>query len=147
MTRSSPLFVIPLVAACYVYHPVPGSAAPTTDEVRMALTDAGTADLAAQLGPSIVEVTGRLVSNSADAYVVSLLGTRTRGGIEATWRGERVTVQRSLVSRLDERRFSRTRTALLGFGTIVAALVAREAFWGPGGVFGGSPPGPGPGPR
>jgi hypothetical protein len=48
---------------------------------------------------------------------------------------------------MERRTFSRTRTIITGVGVVVAALVAREAFWGPGGVFGGAPPGPGPGPR
>ncbi len=145
--RRSHLFIIPLLAGCYVYHPVAGSRPPATEEVRLALTDAGTANLASQLGPSIVEVSGRLVADSADAYIVSVLGTRTRGGVEASWRGERVTVQRSLVAHLEERRFSRTRTVLAGVGTVVATLLAREVFWGPGSVFGGSNSGGGRSPR
>jgi hypothetical protein len=141
------ILLIPLVAACYVYRPVAGPVPPTADRVRFTLTDAGTADLATQLGPSTVELSGKLVDDSADAYVVAVLGTRARNGVEADWRGERVTVPRSLVAHMEQRRFSRSRTVLMAVGTIAAALVAREAFWGPGGVFGGSPPGGGGGPR
>ena len=145
--RRIPLLLIPLLAACYVYTPVTGTVPATADRVRLTLTDAGTADLAAQLGPSTVELSGRLVQDSADTYLISVLGTRARSGIEAGWRGEQVTVPRSLVAHVEQRHFSRTRTVLMSLGTIVAILGAREAFWGPGGVFGGAPPGSGPGPR
>lgn len=146
--RRATLLLIPLVAGCYVYRPVVTGTVPVTaDRVRFTLNDAGTAGLASQLGPSTVELSGRLISDSADAYLVSVLKTVGRNGIEADWRGEQVTVPRAFVTRVDERRFSRTRTALMVAGAVTAALAAREAFWGPGGIFGGAPPGPGPGPR
>ena len=123
------------------------AAPPTGERVRLTLTDAGTADLAAQLGPSTVELSGRLVRDSDEAYLVSVLGTRARSGVEAGWRGEQVTVPRSLVAQAEQRHFSRTRTVLMSIGTVVAILAAREAFWGPGGIFGGAPPGQGGPPR
>lgn len=147
MLRRSTVVLPLLLAGCYVYRPVTGTIPPTGDRVRLTLTDAGTANLAAQLGPSTTELSGRVVQDSADAYLVSVLGTRARSGVEAGWRGEQVTVPRSLVASLEQRRFSRTRTVLMSVGAIVAVLAAREAFWGPGGVFGGAPPGSGPGPR
>jgi hypothetical protein len=147
MLRRSTLVLPLLLAGCYVYRPMTATFSPTADRVRLTLTDAGTANLAAQLGPSTVELSGRLVHDSADAYLVSVLGTRARSGIEAGWRGEQVSVPRSLVAHAEERHFSRTRTVLVSLGAVVAVLAAREAFWGPGGVFGGAPPGSGPGPR
>ena len=147
MRRRSTLLLPLLLAGCYVYRPMTSAAPPAGERVRLTLTDAGTADLAAQLGPSTVELSGLLVQDSADVYLVSVLGTRARSGIEAGWRGEQVTVPRSLVAQAEQRHFSRTRTALASAGAIVAVLFAREAFWGPGGVFGGAPPGGGPGPR
>jgi hypothetical protein len=115
--------------------------------VRLALTDSGAVGLAAQLGPATEEVSGRLVRDSAGAYVLSVLGTRRRGGIETDWRGEYVAVPRAFVARAEARRFSRRRTALAGVALVAATLGARAAFWGPGGVFGGAPPGGGQGPR
>ena len=147
MLRRLTLLLPLLLAGCYVYRPVTGTVPPPGERVRLTLTDAGTADLAAQLGPSTVELSGQLVYDSADAYLISVLGTRARSGIEAGWRGEQVTVPRSLVAHVEQRHFSRTRTVLMSVGAIVAVIAAREAFWGPGGVFGGAPPGSGPGPR
>jgi hypothetical protein len=148
MRRIPPLlFTIPLLAACYTYEPVVGPASIARERVRLTLTDSGAVSLASQLGPATEEVSGRLNVDSAGAYVVSVLATRRRGGAEIDWRGEQVTVPRVLVAHAEQRRFSRTRTALASVGLLVAAVAAREAFWGPGGVFGGAPPGSGPAPR
>ena len=147
MRRATLLFIPLVTASCYVYRPVTGTVPATADRMRFTLNDAGTAGLASQLGPSTVELSGRLVADAGDAYLVSVASTVARNGVEADWRGEQVAVPRTFVDRVDQRRFSRTRTVLMVVGAITAALAAREAFWGPGGVFGGAPPGPGPGPR
>jgi hypothetical protein len=139
--------ILPLLVGCYVYRPIEGSAPVTSERVRLTLTDSGAVSLASQLGPATEEVSGRVVSNSDGAYVLSVLETRRRDGAESDWKGEQVTVPRILVARAEERRFSRTRTALASLAVVAAAIGAREALWGPGGVFGGAPPGPPPGPR
>jgi hypothetical protein len=141
------LVAIPLLAGCYTYRPVVGTAASSREPVRLTLTDSGAVSLAAQLGPATEEVTGRLRADSAGAYVLSVLATRRRGGPEIDWRGEQVAVPRALIAHAAQRRFSHTRTLLASVGLVVVAIAAREAFWGPGGVFGGAPPGGGPSPR
>jgi len=141
------IVLIPLLAGCYVYRPVPPTSAVGGNSVRIALTDLGSVSLASQLGPATEELSGRVVSDSNGAYVVSVIGTRRRGGAETDWRGEQVVVPRVFVARAEERRFSRKRTALATLGLIAAAIAAREAFWGSGGVFSGAPPGSPPGPR
>jgi hypothetical protein len=141
------LVFVPLLAGCYVYRPVTDAAPIARDRVRLTLTDSGAVSLAAQLGPATEEVQGRVVTDSGGAYVVSVLGTRRRGGPETDWKGEQVVVPRILVARAEERRFSRTRTLLASLAVVAVTIGAREAFWGPGGVFGGAPPGGGPPPR
>jgi hypothetical protein len=148
MTRATrAILVLPLIAGCYVYRPVTSAAPAGQDRVRFTLTDSGAVVLASELGPATEEVSGRVVQESAGAYVLSVLATRRRGGAETDWRGEQVVVPRILVARTEERRFSRKRTGIAIAGVIVAAVVAREAVWGPGGAFGGAPAGGGPGPR
>jgi hypothetical protein len=137
----------PLVASCYVYRPVARAGRLGGDVVRLTLTDSGAVSMASQLGPATEEVSGHILADSAGAYTVSVVGTRRRGGLEMDWRGEHVTVPRTLVARTEERRFSRQRTIVAGVSAILAAFVAREAIWGPGGVAGGAPPGGGPTPR
>ena len=147
MNRLCVAFLVPLIAGCYTYHPAPRVAPPPGERVRLTLTDSGTAMLAAQLGPSTEALSGQLVLDSAGAYIVAVRSTRHRNGIESDWRGEQVSVPRPLVGQLEERRFSRTKTVLMTVGLAVGAFVVREAFWGPGKVFGGAPPGGGPPPR
>ena len=139
--------LIPLLTGCYVYRPLGTASPPAGHQLRLTLTDAGTANLAAQLGPSVTAVGGTLVEDSASAYVLSVVETRKRNGVETSWLGERVSIPKSVVATVDRREFSRTRTALVTVGTVVGIVAARAAFWGPGGVFGGPKPGPGPGPQ
>lgn len=136
-----------MLAGCYVYRPVGTAVPPAGHQLRLTLTDAGTATLAPQLGPSVEAVGGRLIQDSADAYVLSVVETRKRNGVEMSWLGEQVSISKSVVATVHRREFSRTRTALVALGLIAGMAGAREAFWGPGGVFGGPKPGPGPGPR
>jgi hypothetical protein len=138
---------IPLLVGCYTYRPVIQPSALDGDLVRLTLTDSGAVSLASQLGPATENVSGRVVQDTAGAYILAVTGTRRRGGLETDWRGEHVAVPWPLVAHLEQRRFSRRRTALAAVGMVAIALGAREAFWGPGGVFGGAPPGGGPSPR
>jgi hypothetical protein len=141
------ILVLPLLGGCYTFAPVGGKPTVGGDRVRLTLTDSGAVALAPQLGPATEEVTGQILGESNGAYVLLVLGTRRRGNVETEWRGEQVAVPRVLVARAEARRFSRTRTALASVGLVAAVLGARAAFWGPGGVFGGAPPGGGPPPR
>jgi len=139
--------VLPLLAGCYAYRPLTAPQAAAGDRVRLTLTDSGAASLAAHLGPATEEVSGRLLGDSGGAYVVSVLGTRRRGGAETEWKGEHLLVPRAFVAEARSRRFPRRRTVVAALGVIAGAALAREAFWGPGGVFGGAPPGGGREPR
>ena len=141
------LLALPILASCYTYTPVATLEPAGRTPIRLTLTDSGAVSLASQLGPATEQISGRVVGDSASAYLVSVLGTTRRGGTESDWKGERVVVPRIFVARAEERRFSRTKTVLATVAVIAAALGAREAFWGPGGVFGGAPPGGGPSPR
>jgi hypothetical protein len=141
------LSIVPLIAGCYTYQPVIGTAPRAHERVRLTLTDSGAVSLASQLGPATEEVSGRFGADSGGTYLVSVLATRRRGGSEIDWRGEQVAVPRILIARAEQRRFSRRRTMLASVGLVVVAAVAREAFWGPGGAFGGAPPGGTPTPR
>jgi hypothetical protein len=147
MTRAThALLLFPFLAGCYVYRPVTAETPAGSDRVRLTLTDSGAVSLASQLGPATEEVQGRVVGDSNGAYIVSVLSTRRRGGAETDWRGEQVTVPRIFVASAQQRRFSRTRTILASLAIAAVTIAAREAFWGPGGVFGGAPPGGGPTP-
>jgi hypothetical protein len=145
--RLSAIVLLPAVTGCYVYRPAVENGLPPGEQVRITLTDLGTANLAAQVGPSMEALSGRLVRRSPETYVVAVSSTRRRDGIDVGWKGEHVSVPQDLVARFEQRRFSRSRTLFVSLATAVVALGVREAFWGPGGAFGGAPPGGGPTPR
>ena len=136
--------LVPVLAACYEYQPVVASP-PIGQPVRLTLTDAGTANLAAELGPAVEAVAGKLMGDSANAYLVALSESRKRNGIEMDWRGEQVSISKSLVANFQQRQFSPTRTAVLSAGVVSALVILQRAFWGPTGAFGSGPPGGGTG--
>jgi hypothetical protein len=125
------------IAGCYGYvAPNPGSSI-IGKEAQLWLSDSGAVILASAIGPAAAAVTGRIVADSADAYVVSLSSVRRRDGDETAWRGERVSIARPLVIDAGARRFSMSRTALFGGLVSVTLLAARQAFQGHGTGGGG----------
>ena len=140
-------FLAPLLAGCYAYEPVQTTSPPVGQPVRLTLTEAGSVNLAPELGPSVEAVGGKLLGDSGNAYLVALSESRKRNGIEIDWRGEQVSISKSLVADIQHRQFSPTRTAILSAGMVTALVLLERAFWGPGGVFGGGPPGGGGGPK
>lgn len=141
------VWMVPLLAGCYEYQPVTTASAPSGQPIRLTLTDAGSADLAPALGPSMEEVGGKLLNSSGDAYVVALSESRKRNGMEIDWRGEEVSISKSLVASVQLRKFSATRTTFLTAGIVGALVILQKSFWGSGSMFGGGPPGRGPTPQ
>lgn len=71
--------------------------------------------------------------DSAGIYLVSVLGTTRRDGLEASWTGERVPISHNFVSGLMERRFSRSRTALFVILSAAGIIGTKQAFGNSGG--------------
>lgn len=135
------------VAGCYEYAPTRAEGAAPGAEVRLTLTDAGSVDLASQLGPRVEAVDGlleRAAGAAGDTIVLRARRTVQRNGREADWQGERIVVPARAVASVRERRLSRSRTALAAVavvgGAIGAVILGRK-----GGYGGGSPPGSPPG--
>lgn len=131
---------VALLSGCYAYVPPPeSSAAPLPGrEVRVELTDAGTAALAPKVGPGVTAVVGRVVSADDSALTLAVTTTEKRNGLEDLWKGENVAVQRAQVATLQERRFSRSRTAVAaGIGVGLAAIFYAALGGSLGGGSGG----------
>lgn len=132
-----------LLAGCYGYVPAATTAPEPGREVRVSLTDGGTAGLAAVVGPGVVALDGRVVASADSALTLALTGTTRRNGVEDPWRGERVVVRRDHVASLAERTFSRGRTAAAGAGFLALGTflykVLGDAIGGSGGRRGGGP--------
>jgi hypothetical protein len=133
--------------ACYGYYEPIGRSL-TGRQLQLSITDSGAVVLAPQVGNAVEAVEGKLLTDSASRYVVSVSGVRRRDGIEADWTGESVSIPHSLVSTVMERRFSRARTTLFVAATTIAMVAAKHAFGGTGGASApGGSTGTGGGPR
>ena len=123
-----------LVGGCYGYYPAT-TPAPVGRDVEVTLSDSGSFALARQVGPSTAAIDGRFASDSGNAIVLSVTGVRRRDGSEVDWKGERVTVPRPVMIKLEERRFSRGRTTVFA-GLIALGIVAtHQALTGDGFSF------------
>lgn len=119
--------------ACFGYY-APLSSNLSGKRIELSLTDSGALALAPRVGNGVEAVEGKLVADSANFYMMSVLGTRSRDGQESSWRGEQVNVPHPMVSAITERRFSRARTTLF-LSAATAVLVATwHAFQGVGGA-------------
>jgi hypothetical protein len=149
MTRRSrsTLVVVALsaLAGCYGYYAPPSTMAVVGRRVQLSLSDSGSVMLASQLGPGSNAVEGQLVADSANRYLLSVVGVRRRDGAESEWKGEQVMIPHPFVTQVAERRFSLGRTALMSVITSGALLAAQQAFSGRGfGGGGGTSSGGGP---
>ena len=120
-------------AGCYGYYPSPAGTPRTGVRVTAELSDSGTMSLARYVGPSVAAVEGRLLRATDTEIELSVLSVRQHSGVEASWRGERLTLSRDLLRGIEERRLSVARTALFTVGFAVGSLALRRAFQGESG--------------
>jgi hypothetical protein len=128
------------LSACYRYTPILATPADAGTDVRLQLTDQGSLALGPAIGPQVETMDGRLVSIGDTSFVLSVQQTENRAGLETSWRGERVTVPRSSVARVERRELAKGRSWAVG-GLAVAAVVAigrAVNLAGSGGSRGGS---------
>jgi hypothetical protein len=126
-----------LLGGCYGYYPAVAPT-PVGRDVQVTLSDSGSFALARQIGPSTEAIDGRLASDSGGAIVLSVTGVRRRDGSEIDWKGERVTVPRPIVIKVEERRFSRGRTLLFAGALAIGLVGTRQALGGSGFSFFGN---------
>ena len=126
---------------CYAYAPVTGVKPLLGNDVRVALTDSGSAALRSSIGPFVTTIDGHLVADSADTYFLNVSRTIGRNGAETDWENERVEVPRAFVRELTMRQFAPARTAvasgIMG-GALAILSVAFLHAGGAGGIGSGS---------
>ena len=124
-----------MLCGCYEYLPPPSRTTDLTGKrVELKLTDAGSVVLASAIGPQSESVGGTLVDLQQDNLVVSVLSVTNRNGLETGWKGERIEVPRSMIARLEERRFSVRRTFFASATLMAGLVIAQRAFGGSGGA-------------
>lgn len=124
-----------LLGACHKYVPVDGATPPAGDIIAFHISDQGRIGLHDRLGPGVARIEGRVVGAESDVFVVSVASVEQLNGTDTRWAGEEMRLQRSFVSHVQRREFSKTRTLLLA-GGITAGIVAFVASQGFDALFG-----------
>jgi len=121
------LIGIALCGGCYSLQPIVSPTPLLGSTIAIGLNDAGRLAMGGTMGPAIDEVEGRLVQSDTSGYTLAVSSVRFLRGGEQTWTGERVQFTRAYVSEIKEKRFSRSRTAVMSAVAIgtVAAFVTR----------------------
>jgi hypothetical protein len=121
--RQSLVVFATLCAACHSYVPLTTPTPRPGTTVAATLTEAGSVSLSGYIGPDAAVVRGRLLGNGQQGMTLSVRAVVQRPGYELSWSGESVTLLHTAIARVDERRLSKGRSALLAL-TGTAALVA-----------------------
>ena len=118
-----------LVVGCYTLQPARGGVPPVGSKVAFDVNDAGRVALGGLIGPEIAQIEGRLLNNGTEDYLVAVSTVRLLRGGEQVWSGEQVRIKSEYVGSAYERRFSRSRTMVLGAtvaGGVAAFFIGRS---------------------
>ena len=116
-----------LLGACYTSHPLPANPEPQT-RVSVQLSDVGRVGTAKTIGAGTQSVDGRIVTADDTAYRLAVSSVKPLRGPRVRWTGEEVTVRREYVAIAQERRLSKSRTALFGAAVAFVAVTALAYF-------------------
>ena len=112
--------------ACYNAVPITAGTATPAREVEVYLSETGTENLAALVGPGTISIKGRPVAGPAlDSLRLGVIQTTLRSGEERLWKREMVGISHADIARLAEYRLSVPRTAAVVAAVVAGALVTR----------------------
>ena len=131
------LLLLPLMAGCYTYKPLPSTGPETGTRISAELTNQGSIDMSSQLGPGVTQVQGEVLPSDSIALRLAILTTANNRGIESDWQREQVAIPVNALGRLEQRKFSVSQTALAG-GLAITGLYAMYRLLGGPGIFEGS---------
>src|SRR5687768_15934074 len=119
--------VLHVCTACYSYAPVQTAPQPGA-QVALEVTDEGRVALNDKVGPGVVRLEGTLAGVEGDELLVDASAVRQVRGYIPDLGGVRVRLPQRYVTRMDERRFLRSRTLMVvgGIVAIVAAFFATK---------------------
>jgi len=133
-----------LLGGCYTYRPL-GAVQPLPGtRVSAELTNDGARDLSGQVGPEIEHVEGEVIAVNSTGVELAVRQVETTRGIQADWKGEKVTIPSTAVSGWQQRRLSVGGTGFLG-GLVAGGLYAMYRLLGGPGLINGRGGGTGPG--
>lgn len=125
-----------LTGGCYRLAPIEGAVPDAGSEVRVGLTDAGSARLAPQIGPRIAAIDGRTLQSNDSAIVLAVAAVVAQNGRSMAWSQEQLSVPRDAVSSYRTRALDRKKTWIVAGLSVVGVLVLGDLF-GLGTGFGG----------
>ncbi|MEO6779143.1 MAG: hypothetical protein ABI194_06760 [Gemmatimonadaceae bacterium] len=129
------LCVLAALCGCTTYTPVPLTPALQQQNVRIRLTQQGTADVGSTLGGGASELQGRILTANDSAVTISVMQVTRLTGVDETWNGEQATIALRDISEVarEQRSVARSVAAagILGGG---AYLIGRS--FGGGNVTG-----------
>ena len=134
-TLLSCVFFVVTAAGCYTEVPLETPTPAAGTQVVVDLTDQGALDLAKDLGPAVDKLEGKIVTADESHLQVAVSSTQKKNGVESSWNGEQVTIQRSEIASLSQRKLSGGKTAALAGGLAAAVAGAAVVI---GGATGGS---------
>ena len=133
-----------LLGGCYTYRPL-GAVQPLPGtRVSAELTNDGARDLSGQVGPEVEHVEGEVIAVNSTGVELAVRQVETARGIQADWKGEKVTIPSIAVSGWQQRRLSVGGTGFLG-GLVAGGLYAMYRLLGGPGLINGRGGGTGPG--
>jgi hypothetical protein len=130
-----------LLVGCYTLQPTRGGVPDIGTQVTFDVNDAGRVALGGSMGPEIGQIEGKLIEKGNGNYVVAVSAIRLLRGGEQVWSGEPVQLKSEYLGSAYERRFSKSRTVLLGAVTVggFAAFLATRSLIGSGSESGKMP--------
>jgi hypothetical protein len=124
-----------LLSGCYMYVPV-GSARPEVgSQIRAVLSTDGTVEMIPRFGPGVVALSGIMVGGYPEEIPIAVQRVTTADRGEMPWGESVVVLPPSQLASVEERRLSKTRTALFVGGIAAVVLLADRTLTG-GGILG-----------
>ena len=131
MQRLVVVAAVLIATGCYALQPVTGQPLPLGTVLSLSINDAGRAVLGGTMGPEISSIEGRLIQRDSAEYVLAVAQVSLLRGGEQVWAGERIRIKTEFVNAVSEKRFSRTRTAIVTTAVVgVVALVISQGILG-----------------
>jgi hypothetical protein len=126
-------FLLGISNACYSYAPI-RTAPVAGSTVTFEITDAGRVGLGTKVGAGAEQIEGVVEGQNDSAYVLRIQNVTYINGQSNQWSNERLEIGKQYVTNAKERRFSKSRTALVAAGAVVGiiAFIASRSLLGLG---------------
>lgn len=131
-----------LSSGCYTYRTLAGRDPVPKTEISLTLTDSGSVALAAEVGPRVRKLHGKVLEVTPGTIRLEMIESVDYRGIETLWKGEPVAVPRGLTAGMDERQFSTWKTVAASAAGVFLVVGTGVALAGLGSGSGDKPPGP-----